>query len=95
MLLIGAVHALGDSMSAIQLIAVIGACQHAGALTGVHGASPRDGALVAGMASLGRVVDDRVRRTVALTALLYGIPALLVGGGCFLAHWLKPRWAAG
>ena len=91
-LLIGAVHAVGDSVPAIRLIAVFGACQLAGALPGVHGASPRDGALVAGLASLG-VSWTAAFGAVALTALLYWIPALLVGGGCFLLRWLTP-WRA-
>lgn len=91
-LLIGAVHAVGDSVPAFQLIAVFGACQLAGALPGVHGASPREGAMVAGLASLG-VSWTAAFGAVALTALLYWIPALLVGGGCFLARWLMP-WRA-
>jgi glycosyltransferase 2 family protein len=88
-LLIGAIHAVGDSVPALQLIAVFGACQLAGALPGVHGASPREGALVAGLASLG-VSWTAAFGAVALTTLLYWIPALLVGGGCFLARWLRP-----
>lgn len=91
-LLIGAVHAVGDSVPAIQLVAVFGACQLAGALPGVHGASPREGAMVAGLASLG-VSWTAAFGAVALTALLYWIPALLVGGGCFLMRWLVP-WRA-
>ena len=88
-LLIGSVHAVGDTVPAFQLIAVFGACQLAGALPGVHGASPREGALVAGLASLG-VSWTAAFGAVALTALLYWIPALLVGGGCFLLRWLQP-----
>lgn len=86
-MLICAVHAVGDTVPAFQLIAVFGACQLAGALPGVHGASPREGALVAGLASLG-VSWTAAFGAVALTALLYWVPALLVGGGCFLVRWL-------
>jgi Lysylphosphatidylglycerol synthase TM region len=89
-LLLGAVHAVGDSVPALQLVAVFGACQLAGVLPGVNGASPREGALVAGLASIG-VSWTAAFGAVALTALLYWIPALLVGGGCFLARWLAPR----
>jgi hypothetical protein len=85
-LLIGAIHAVGDSVSAMQLVAVFGASQLAGVLPGVHGASPREGALVAGLASIG-VSWTAAFGAVALTALLYWIPALLLGGGCMLLRW--------
>lgn len=85
-LLIGAIHAVGDSVSAMQLVAVFGASQLAGVLPGVHGASPREGALVAGLASIG-VSWTAAFGAVALTALLYWIPALLIGGGCLLLRW--------
>jgi hypothetical protein len=84
-LLMGAIHAVGDSVPPLQLIAVFGATQVAGALPGVNGASPREGALVAGLASLG-VSWTAAFGAVALTALLYWIPALLVGGGSFLVR---------
>jgi hypothetical protein len=85
-LLIGALQAVGDSVSAFQLIAVFGASQIAGALPGVHGASPREGALVAGLASIG-VPWTAAFGAVALTALLYWIPALLLGGGFLFLRW--------
>jgi hypothetical protein len=85
-LLIGAIHAVGDSVSALQLVAVFGASQLAGVLPGVHGASPREGALVAGLASIG-VSWTAAFGAVALTALLYWIPALLVGGSCLFLRW--------
>jgi glycosyltransferase 2 family protein len=85
-LLIGAIQAVGDSVSAFQLIAVFGASQVAGVLPGVHGASPRDGALVAGLASIG-VSWTAAFGAVALTALLYWIPALLIGGVCLVLRW--------
>ncbi|TDU83730.1 lysylphosphatidylglycerol synthase-like protein [Kribbella voronezhensis] len=85
-LLIGALQAVGDSVSAFQLVAVFGASQLAGALPGVHGASPREGALVAGLASIG-VSWTAAFGAVALTALLYWVPALLFGGGCFFLRW--------
>ncbi|WP_406054602.1 lysylphosphatidylglycerol synthase domain-containing protein [Kribbella sp. NBC_00889] len=85
-LLVGAIHAVGDSVSPVQLVAVFGASQLAGVLPGVHGASPREGALVAGLASIG-VSWTAAFGAVALTALLYWIPALLVGGGCLFLRW--------
>ncbi|TCN31163.1 lysylphosphatidylglycerol synthase-like protein [Kribbella orskensis] len=85
-LLIGAIHAVGDSVSALQLVAVFGASQLAGVLPGVHGASPREGALVAGLASIG-VSWTAAFGAVALTALLYWIPALLLGGSCMFLRW--------
>jgi uncharacterized membrane protein YbhN (UPF0104 family) len=85
-LLVGALQAVGDSVSAFQLIAVFGASQIAGVLPGVHGASPREGALVAGLASIG-VSWTAAFGAVALTALLYWIPALLFGGGSFFLRW--------
>ncbi|MEU4605561.1 lysylphosphatidylglycerol synthase domain-containing protein [Kribbella sp. NPDC023972] len=85
-LLIGAITAVGDSVSPVQLVAVFGASQLAGVLPGVHGASPREGALVAGLASIG-VSWTAAFGAVALTALLYWIPALLIGGGCLFLRW--------
>lgn len=85
-LLVGAIHAVGDSVSALQLVAVFGASQLAGVLPGVHGASPREGALVAGLASIG-VSWTAAFGAVALTALLYWIPALLLGGGFMFLRW--------
>lgn len=89
-LLIGAIHAVGDSVAPLQLIAVFGATQVAGALPGVNGASPREGALVAGLAALG-VSWTAAFGAVALTALMYWIPALLAGGGSFLLHRRSSR----
>jgi uncharacterized membrane protein YkvA (DUF1232 family) len=70
----------------LQLVAVFGASQLAGVLPGVHGASPREGALVAGLASIG-VSWTAAFGAVALTTLLYWIPALLVGGSCLFLRW--------
>jgi len=85
-LLIGAIHAVGGSVEPVQLVAVFGASQVAGVLPGVNGASPREGALVAGLASIG-VSWTAAFGAVALTALLYWVPALLVGGSCLLLRW--------
>ncbi|MPZ62354.1 MAG: hypothetical protein GEU93_13880 [Propionibacteriales bacterium] len=91
-LLIGAIKAVGDSVSAFQLLAVFGASQIAGVLPGVHGASPREGALVAGLAAIG-VSWTAALGAVALTALLAWAPALLIGGGSLLVS--RRGWFAG
>jgi hypothetical protein len=93
-LLIGALHAVGDSVSALQLLAVFGASQVAGVLPGVHGASPREGALVAGLASIG-VSWTAAFGAVALTALLIWVPALLIGGSSLFLRWRDRPGLAG
>lgn len=85
-LLIGSLHAVGESVSPLQLIAVFGASQLAGVLPGVHGAGPREGALVAGLAAIG-VSWTEAFGAVALTALLYWVPALLIGGTLLFLRW--------
>jgi hypothetical protein len=85
-LLVGSIDAVGGSVSPLQLIAVFGASQLAGVLPGVHGASPREGALVAGLASIG-VSWTAAFGAVALTALLYWVPALLLGGTLLFLRW--------
>jgi glycosyltransferase 2 family protein len=91
-MLIGAIHAVGSSVPPLHLVAVFGASQIAGILPGVNGASPREGALVAGLASMG-VSWTEALGAVALTALLAWVPALLAGGGSLLARWRG--WFAG
>jgi hypothetical protein len=85
-LLIGAIDAVGGPVPGLQLVAVFGASQVAGVLPGVHGASPRDGALVAGLAAIG-VSWREAFGAVALTSLLYWIPALLIGGSLLFLRW--------
>ena len=82
-LLMGTVGAMGGHPSTVALLGVFGASQVAGILPGVNGASPRDGALVVGLASLGISWPAAVG-AVALTALLAWLPALLLGGGSFV-----------
>jgi hypothetical protein len=81
-LLMGTVNAMGSSLDPIALLGVFGASQMAGIIPGVNGASPREGALVVGLASLGISWSAAVG-AVALTALLAWAPALLLGGGSF------------
>jgi hypothetical protein len=91
--LVGAIHAVGDSVSTLQLLAVFGASQIAGALPGIHGASPREGALVAGLAAIG-VSWSAALGAVALTALLTWVPALLAGGTSLVLRWRGGRGSA-
>jgi glycosyltransferase 2 family protein len=86
-LLLGSVYAVGHSVDPLPLAAVFGASQVAGVVPGVHGASPRDGALVVGLASLG-ISWTAALGAVALAAVLAWIPALLFGGGSFAARRL-------
>jgi hypothetical protein len=89
-LLIGNLAAMGQEVSPLALLGVFGASQVAGIIPGVHGASPREGALVVGLASLG-VTWPAALGAVALAALLAWLPALLLGGSSFLAERLRGR----
>jgi glycosyltransferase 2 family protein len=88
-LLIGAVSAMGESVHPLGLLGVFGASQVAGILPGVNGASPREGALVVGLASLG-ITWQAALGAVALSALLAWVPALLLGGTSFVVRRLRP-----
>jgi hypothetical protein len=87
-LLIGNLAAMGQEVSPLALLGVFGASQVAGIIPGVHGASPREGALVVGLASLG-VTWPAALGAVALAALLAWLPALLLGGASFVVHRLR------
>jgi glycosyltransferase 2 family protein len=92
-MLLGTITAVGHSIDPLHLAAVFGASQVAGIIPGVHGASPREGALVVGLASLG-ISWTAALGAVALTAVLAWVPALLLGGGSFALHRLtSPRTA--
>ena len=88
-LLIGSVAALGETVHPLALLGVFGASQVAGILPGVNGASPREGALVVGLASLG-VSWTAALGAVALAAVLAWLPALLLGGVCLGIRRLRP-----
>ena len=92
-LLMGNLAAMGQEVSPLALLGVFGASQVAGIIPGVHGASPREGALVVGLASLG-VTWPAALGAVALAALLAWLPALLIGGASFLAHRMQARTQA-
>lgn len=89
LMLMGTIAAMGhDELNPLALLGVFGASQVAGIVPGVNGASPREGALVVGLASLGLTWTAAIG-AVALTALLAWLPALLLGGGSFLLHRLQ------
>ena len=92
-LLMGTVAAMGASVDPLALLGVFGASQVAGILPGVHGASPREGALVVGLASLG-VTWQAALGAVALTAVLAWAPAVLFGGAFLGLRRLRPAAAA-
>lgn len=84
-LLIGTTDAVGHPVPALALLGVFGASQVAGLVPGVHGAGPREGALVLGLMSLGVPWVSAVG-AISLTAVLAWIPALAIGGSCMLAR---------
>ncbi len=88
-MLIGTVAAMGEQVHPMALLGVFGASQVAGILPGVNGASPREGALVVGLASVG-VTWQAALGAVALTALLAWVPALLIGGAAFAVRRMRP-----
>ncbi len=92
-LLMGAVTAMGSHAAPIALLGVFGASQVAGIVPGVNGASPRDGALVIGLAALG-VSWQAAVGAVAMTAMLAWLPALLLGGGSLTVRRLTRRRVA-
>jgi hypothetical protein len=92
-MLMGTVAAMGQELNPLQLLGVFGASQVAGIVPGMHGASPREGALVVGLASLGLTWSAAIG-AVALTALLAWLPALLLGGGSFAVRRLRARFGS-
>ncbi len=87
-MLVGTVAAMGEQVQPLALLGVFGASQVAGIIPGVHGASPREGALVVGLASLG-VPWAAALGAVALTAVLAWLPALVLGGVSLVVHRMR------
>lgn len=92
-LLLGTVAAMGERVEPLALLGVFGASQVAGIIPGVHGASPREGALVVGLASLG-VTWTAALGAVALTAVLAWLPAVVLGGASLAVRRLRTARAA-
>ncbi len=85
-LLLGSLHATGGSVPPLALVGAFGASQLAGALPGMNGASPKDGALVLALVGLG-VPLPAAAGAVALKATVAWAPALVIGGvGLLLAR---------
>jgi len=78
-LLLGTVAATGHTLSPLAVLGAFGASQLAGAVPGPNGASPRDGALVVALASLG-VPWGAAAAAVTLKAAIAWLPALAIGG---------------
>jgi glycosyltransferase 2 family protein len=93
-LLLGTVDAVGQSVDPLALAGVFGASQLAGVIPGIHGASPRDGALVAGLVALGLPFGAALG-AISLSALLRWVPALLLGGGALLLARRRPALVTG
>ena len=91
-LLVGTVAAVGYSVSVIELLGIFGASQVAGMIPGVHGASPREGALVAGLVTLG-VPLGAALGAISLSAVLGWLPALALGGTGLAVRRLATRRA--
>ncbi len=77
--LVGSVYSVGHPVDPWQLFAVFGASQIAGLLPGVHGAGPREGALVYGLVSLGVPLASALGAISLATAITL-VPPLLAGG---------------
>ena len=77
--LLGTLAATGHALPPLAVLGAFGASQLAGLLPGPNGASPREGALVVGLAALG-VPWVAAVAAVALKAVLAWAPALLLGG---------------
>lgn len=83
-LLLGAVSSTGHPLPPLALLGAFGASQLAGAVPGVHGASPRDAAFVVALVALG-VPWIAAAGAVTLKATLAWAPALSLGGLSLLA----------
>jgi hypothetical protein len=92
-LLMGSLEGLGQEVGTLQLIGVFGASQVAAIVPGLQGASPKDGALVVGLASIG-ITWSVALGAVALTTLLAWGPALLLGGGSLAVRRVNGRRSA-
>jgi hypothetical protein len=78
-LLLGTVAATGYSLPPLALLGAFGASQLAGAVPGPNGASPREGALVLALMTLG-IPWEAALGAVSLKAAIAWLPAGLLGG---------------
>lgn len=91
-MLMASLHAVGQSVPPLELLAVTGASHVAGMLPGIHGAGPREGALVAGLVALGVPLRSALG-AVSLSSLVVWLPALALGGTFLLLRELARRSA--
>lgn len=85
----GAVLATGHQPSFLAVLTAFFLSQPAGVVPGMHGASPRDAALVVALAALG-IPLVAATGAVALKGLLVWLPALALGGTSLLARGARP-----
>ena len=91
-MLLGGLAATGHTVPPLALLGVFGASQVAGIVPGVHGAGPKEGALVAGLVALGVPFGSEIGAVSIVAVAAWG-PALLLGGGCLLLRRLQARAA--
>lgn len=89
-LLMGAVSAVGHSVSPFEMLGIVGASQVAALIPGVHGAGPKEGALAAGLVAMGVPLSAAIG-AISLAATLAWVPALILGGA---SHVARKRAAA-
>jgi hypothetical protein len=94
-LLLGTVAATGYSLPPLALLGAFGASQLAGVLPGPNGASPREGALVVALMTLG-IPWEAALGAVSLKAAIAWLPAGLLGGvSLLLARRAASRLSVG
>jgi hypothetical protein len=78
-LLMGTVAAVGQSVTLLDMIGLVGASQVAALIPGVHGAGPKEGALAAGLVAAGLPLPAAIG-AISLAGTLAWVPALTLGG---------------
>jgi uncharacterized membrane protein YbhN (UPF0104 family) len=84
-LLMGAVAAVGHSVTPMDMLGLVGASQVAALIPGVHGAGPKEGALAAGLVASGVPLSAAIG-AISLAATLAWVPALILGGASHVAR---------
>jgi hypothetical protein len=82
-LLMGTIDATGHDLSPLAVLGAFGASQLGGVVPGPNGASPRDGALVAALVTLG-IPWPAALAAVSIKAALAWLPAVAFGGASLL-----------
>jgi hypothetical protein len=92
-LLMGTIDATGHDLSPLAVLGAFGASQVAAVVPGPNGASPRDGALVAALVTLG-IPWQAALATVSIKAAVAWLPAIGFGGVSLLLARRSLRRAA-